>query len=90
MDRLFKNRTARRPLIDITDKELEQTLIKLGMPADQCFTAYKTTMPQQYLMLRNLALGVYADYVAAQRGDKLAKEAIEYCREMWHEMSLRA
>lgn len=88
VSRLFRSAPVRKA-VDVSDDELERMLTDLGMPADQQFSAYRVTIPRQYLMLRNLALGVYMDYRDAARGDGAARERIAVMRDMWNEMNKR-
>lgn len=62
-------------------------MVAHGFPAAESFIHDKYTLPRQYAMLRNQALAFYADVQAARRGDKLAKEAVEYCQETWLAMN---
>jgi hypothetical protein len=80
LNRLF-NRPLPPPPVDVSDVELENFLVTMGFPRDECYTAYRYTIPHQYRWLRGLALSMYQDSVLEARGDKDAKERLDYVRE---------
>lgn len=88
MQRLF-SRPLPEPMTDVPDSILHDCMVSLGFPASDTFVQFKYTMPGQYRWLRGLALKVYMDTVYAARGDKEARERVDYMREMWQEMTRR-
>lgn len=63
------------PMRDVPDGELVKTLIGLGMPAGPARTQISNPS------MRLVALRVWCDVHDAGRGDKQAKQRIDYIRE---------
>lgn len=69
-----------RPIASIPDAELIACLVEHGQPRHAALELRRNPM------LREAALRFWVDVGDANRGDKAAKERVDYCRDCWSQM----